>query len=166
MSAFGWVLFLVSKWAQKGDMTEGTTHCNELWNLPGIKQCPIQECSVVMVPHKIGHLDSPRTAGRLEIRLNLNLVFRIPNIHQEYIKMKYRVWRDHTSWKLKWVHTESLPPLGDTEIPRKPLSNSYFLQGESLPPGGRKQAQQTGKANEKLQDFLGFSPKLQSVNSG
>lgn len=84
--------------------------CHKEQDSPGIEECSIQERPVVVVPNKVRHLDGPGATGGLEICVNLNLVFRIPNIHQKYVKVQHGVWGDHASWKR--IHAEILSPGG------------------------------------------------------
>lgn len=60
-----------------------------MWGLPGIEQCPVQERAVVVIPNEIGHLDGPRAARGLEVSVNLDLIFRIPDIHEKHVKMQH-----------------------------------------------------------------------------
>lgn len=82
-----------SSTGMKSRQDEGTRGISRIrawmWDLPGIEQCPVQERPVVVIPNEIGHLDGPRAAWGLEVSVNLNLIFRIPNIHQKNVKMQH-----------------------------------------------------------------------------
>lgn len=77
--------------SRRGRRNEGGRHRDqpERWLLPRIEQRPVQERPVVVVPYKIRHLDGPGAAGGLEVSVNLNLIFGVPNIHQEHIEVKH-----------------------------------------------------------------------------
>lgn len=68
--------------------------------LPRVKECTVQQCAIVVVPHKVGHIYSPGTRLRLVVGLHLDLVLWIPDIQQQHIKMQHRIrWDDVTCGK-------------------------------------------------------------------
>lgn len=67
--------------------------------LPGIKQCAIQKCAIVMVSQKVSCLASPLTRFRHELVLNSNAILGVMQIQQNHIKDKGSLARDLLTYK-------------------------------------------------------------------
>lgn len=64
---------------------------------PRIKQRPIQQCSVIVVSDKVGHLNLPGADGGRVVGADLDAILRVPDIEQQDVKVEDGIGRDEVT---------------------------------------------------------------------